>query len=195
MVYLESMSYAIYTTEGFVLSQHPSGEASAMYSIYTKDFGLITAKAQSVRLLSSKLRYNLDVLSFSTFSLVKGKEVWRLTGVFETKSSRLHRLMKARVMALVRRLVQGEEVNHKVFETLSFMMNDQVLDTSEAKDVLCFEVLVLMHILSALGYLDMDKLIGVKATESISIEQLERIRPQYVGLVQEVNKAIKATQL
>jgi len=72
--------YSVYTTAGFVLGSAERGEANKIYSIYTKDFGLVRASAQAVRLEKSKLRYNLDDFTHGHFSLVRGKELWKLTG-------------------------------------------------------------------------------------------------------------------
>ena len=43
------MSHTIYNTEGFILKSLNFGEANKYFFIFTKDFGLIKAAAQSVR--------------------------------------------------------------------------------------------------------------------------------------------------
>jgi recombinational DNA repair protein (RecF pathway) len=162
------MSYAVYSTRGFILGSAPSGEASKIYSIYTEDFGLIRARAQSVRLLVSKLRYNLEDYSFATFSLVRGKEFWRLTGAEKTALDQSTLLVRARVLNLVKRLVQGEEKNEKFFAALSLMTEGAVSET-----------FLLSHILSALGYLDLE---GLK-------DKTEK------EIIHAINKALHETQL
>jgi recombinational DNA repair protein (RecF pathway) len=162
------MSYAVYTTRGFIVGSAPSGEASKSYSIYTEDFGLIHARAQGVRLLVSKLRYNLDDYAFGSFSLVRGKEFWRLTGADTRTLPREHILVGARVLGLVKRLVQGEEKNEKLFAAL--------LRLSEGG---ADEVGILSGVLSALGYLDEAALAGKTDRERIAA----------------INKALKETQL
>lgn len=186
------MSYAIYSTEGFILGSMPSGEASKTYWIYTKDFGLIKAKAQSVRLLSSKLRYSLDDFSFATYSLVRGKEIWRITGVHDTKGSKESLGVRARVLSLVRRLVQGEERNEKLFSTLLWMVGDFVLSKEEET---FFELLVLAHVLSSLGYIDIQKTLGLSLENGIAINQLSGIKEKKREVIFEINKALKETQL
>ncbi|MDE1874668.1 MAG: recombination protein O N-terminal domain-containing protein [Patescibacteria group bacterium] len=165
------MSYAIYTTQGFILGSSPSGEASKIYSIYTEDFGLIRAKAQGVRLIRSKLRYNLDDYGFCAVSLVRGKEVWRVTAVERLSSAPkgVDDLGRARVLNLVRRLVQGEERNDALFAAL--LMLEAMIPTKETD--------VLARVLSALGYLDLALLAGASERETISV----------------INKALKETQL
>ena len=71
--------HAIHTTQGFIISSRPYGEAGRILSIFTRDFGLVTATAQGIRLERSKLRYHAQELSFGSFSLVRGREFWRLT--------------------------------------------------------------------------------------------------------------------
>lgn len=162
------MSYAIYSTRGFILGSTPSGEASKIYLIYTEDFGLVRARAQSVRLLTSKLRYNLEDYSFGTFSLVKGREIWRLTGAEKLDSSGSLSPTRARVLNLVKRLVQGEEKNEKLWKALL------LLTEKEMK-----EPLILVYILDALGYLD------VRILSKMSEKEM----------IQAVNKALKETHL
>ena len=164
------MSYAVYSTQGFILGSTPAGEASKIYLIYTEDFGLVRARAQSVRLLVSKLRYNLEDYSFGTFSLVRGREIWRLTGTEKIDLPREQKfsLVRARVLNLVKRLVQGEEKNEKLFKTL--------LSVTERE---MSEPLILAYILDALGYLD------VKTLSQMNEKQI----------IQTVNKALKETQL
>ncbi|HVU06431.1 MAG TPA: recombination protein O N-terminal domain-containing protein [Candidatus Paceibacterota bacterium] len=166
------MSYAVYSTRGFIVGSGPSGEASKIYSVYTEDFGLIRAKAQGVRLAQSKLRYNLDDYAFCTLSLVKGKEVWRLTGAENLDISRKDAdsfRARARVLSLVRRLVQGQERNDALFQALIALTSD----------VPPKETNVLSGILSSLGYLDLAALEGKAERE----------------VIQAINKALQETQL
>jgi len=171
------MSYAVYSTRGFILGSSPTGEASKLYSIYTEDFGLIRAKAQGVRLIQSKLRYNLGDYSFCALSLVKGKEVWRVTGSQSLEAEgkkgrgeeRSDLLVRARVLNLVRRLVQGEEKNQELFDTLARLATEGVES----------EIRILSLVLSALGYLDLKALEGKTEREAVA----------------EINKALKETQL
>jgi len=162
------MSYAVYSTPGFILGSSPSGEASKIYLIYTEDFGLVRAKAQGVRLITSKLRYNLEDFSFSSFSLVRGREVWRLTGALKMDTQPKFPVVQARVLNFVKRLVQGEEKNEKLWKNLLLITKTEMS-----------EPLILAHILDALGYMD------VKTVSEMNEKQI----------IHTVNKAIKETQL
>ncbi len=192
---IHRMSYAVYTTRGFILGSSQSGEASKIYSLYTKDFGLIHAKAQGVRLLASKLRYNLEEYSFGSFSLVKGREIWRLTGVEQKSVPGKYAQIRARVLNLVRRLVQGEEKNDSLFNVLDFMMEgigerEQMID-----DMTAFESLILVHVLSSLGYIDSKSLLGIESGSAPRLADLEQVKIKKREVIFEINKALKETQL
>lgn len=187
------MSYSVYTTRGFILGSTPSGEASKIYYIYTEDFGLICAKAQSVRLLTSKLRFNLQEYSFGTFSLVRGKEIWRLIGVGDKVYRSDLVQMEARVLNLVKRLVFGEEKNSTLFEILVFMT--QGIESRDHSDLLAFEHLILVHILSCLGYFDGKRILGDVYGVKLSLDSLGFIKTHKSTIVSEINKALHETQL
>lgn len=111
------MAHTIYQTEGIVLSKRDFGEAERVYNIYTEKFGMVTAVAQGVRLLKSKLRYNLDLFSFGNFSLVAGKEIWRLTDAEEIRNihdnddnyDNKHLVVFSRIAGFLLRMIKGEE--------------------------------------------------------------------------------------
>jgi chromosome segregation protein len=71
--------HPIHTTPGFIIDSRPYGEAGKLLSIFTRDFGLVTTSASGIRFEKSKLRYHSQDYSFGSFSLVRGKELWRLT--------------------------------------------------------------------------------------------------------------------
>lgn len=173
------MSYAVYTTRAFVLGSAPSGEASKLYSLYTEEFGLVRAKAQGVRLLASKLRYNIDDYAFATFSLVKGKEVWRVTGAEKAASGPALAKARARVLSVARRLVQGEERSRETFAALLPLADD----AAKPEDADAIELLAIVRLLAALGYLPERDL------------SLDDVRAKRRELVAEANAALRETQL
>ena len=79
------MAIEKYTTEAFILKQYEQGENDLVYKVWTKDFGIIFALARSIRKVNAKLRPNTKKNDFLVMTLVKGKEVWRLTGAEESK--------------------------------------------------------------------------------------------------------------
>ncbi len=195
------MSYRIYSTRAFILSSAPSGETSKTYLLYTQDFGLIRARAQGVRSLASKLRYNLSDYGFVTVSLVRGKELWRLTGAVSESTDqssdvtaiiagKIHpelARVRARILNLIKRLVHGEEQNSILFGVLVTLFNKESTALSEREDVLALETLTLAHVLKALGYIDADALLGDQSLEHIKSKKRE--------IVGAINKALQETQL
>lgn len=164
------MSYAVYSTKAWILGSSPSGEASKIYSFYTEEFGLIRAKAQGVRLLASKLRYNLNDYAFGQFSFIKGREYWRLTGAEEESHNHSieRKQLEARVLGLIKRLVQGEEQNTDLWQALLLLQDEKTSET-----------IILSHILAALGYLDLEILKNQPEKE----------------VIRAINKALQETQL
>ena len=62
-----------------MLSEKSIGEANRIYTIMTRDLGLVRAMATGVRKETSKLRGNIEPFSLASISFVKGKNYWRLT--------------------------------------------------------------------------------------------------------------------
>lgn len=184
------MSYRIYTTRGFTLGSAPSGETSKTYLIYTEDFGLIRARAQGVRTLASKLRYNLVDYSFLTLSLVRGKEFWRITGAMPTQEPIVSRALpaaRARIFAVAKRLVHGEERNDRLFAVLAALFGEEAAALKDGDDVLAFETLILARMLSILGYLDLAK--------HVPEDSLASAKAYRRDLIPVINKALQESHL
>jgi len=99
------------------LSKRDFGEAERIYNIYTEKFGMVTAVAQGVRLLKSKLRYNLDLFAFGNFSLVAGKEIWRLTDAEEIKKIEDNNTpLFSRIAGFLLRMIRGEEKSDFIWQ-------------------------------------------------------------------------------
>lgn len=140
------MAYHIYTTRGLVLSLRPRREADRIYSILTRDLGLIQASAIGVRKEASKLRGHLEPFTLSIVSLVRGKEYWRVTsaGYVQSISSSL---FTARPLALLEKLIQGEAPNVELFNAV-----EEALVTNKSHSAMS-EMHLVSQILFHLGYL------------------------------------------
>jgi DNA repair protein RecO (recombination protein O) len=191
--------YSVYTTAGFVLGSAERGEANKIFSIYTEDFGLVRASAQGVRLEKSKLRYTLDDFARGHFSLVKGKELWRLTGSErdgDSIASIEARRIVARVLNLVRRLVHGEERNPDLFVALDLMMKKAREISSVSGDLVPFELLSLLRVLHALGYLGVVQGIDDSIlTGDMTDDALSLVSKSRTGILFHINRALEETQL
>lgn len=142
------MSYHIYTTKSIVLSERPIGEADRIYSILTRDLGLIKAKATGVRKNVSKLRGNLEPFSLASISFIRGKDYWRLTSAELIENIPAVPAI-AKPLALLEKLVQGEAHHPELFDAIEQHVSRAPLDTNDEM----FEIRLVSQILHHLGYL------------------------------------------
>lgn len=192
--------HSIYTTEGFILKSLNSGEANKYYWIFTKDLGLVRATAQGVRLLKSKLRYHLRDLSLVSLSLVRGRDLWRITNAetisnFGTASVAP---LITRIFSLILRLVHGEEKNEELFQTLKegivFLINNS--EPADKEQIANFECILALRILSNLGYIGkLDNFSVFVESPFFSLELLAKMSTLRRQAISEINKSLKETQL
>jgi len=190
------MSHSIYTTEGVILKSLNFGEANKYFFIFTKDFGLIKATAQSVRHLKSKLRYGLEDFSLTQVSLVRGREVWRLTSAEKKLNikDKEKLLLISRIFSLLLRLLHGEEKNDLLFDSVKEGMI--FLDNYNDRGLESFECILALRILSALGYIgklgDFDQF---TASPYFTAELLINMSNLKTKAILEINKSLKETHL
>jgi DNA repair protein RecO (recombination protein O) len=150
--------YHLYHTNAFVLGSSPVGEASRMYTLLTRDFGMVHARSQGVRLPQSKLRPHLRELCRLQVVLVRGREIWRLTGALcdvdylRSSASIPGKVAAAlRGKALLRRLVIGEEKNEAVFSLCENFLA-ALADDSGGLRLGSIEAVFALRLLASLGY-------------------------------------------
>lgn len=188
----------IYTTEGFILKSFNFGEANKYFFIFTKDFGLLKATAQGIRHLKSKLRYNLEDFSLGQISLVRGREIWRITSAekrFDLKEPK-RLLILSQIFSLLLRLLHGEEKNEVLFvslkEGLNFLKKKELTEEALAS----FECIMALRILSALGYIgklgDFDQF---TTSPYFTPELLTTMAILKSKAILEINKSLKETHL
>ena len=153
------MSHHIYTTPGFVVESNAYGEAGKFIYIFTRDLGMVAGVAQGIRLTQSKLRYHAQDFSFANFSLVRGKEIWRIIGAetvlsevndIEHSSIGLVSPLFVRILKILKRLVPGEEKNEALFDVVLAAYN--FLKNSAPADETIAESIIMLRILHQLGY-------------------------------------------
>src|SRR3989344_307001 len=162
------MSHTLFTTNGIVLASRQQGEANKILSIFTRDIGLIEVTSQSLRSLTSKLRFHTQLFSHSNFTCVRSKKSWRLVGAesisdFIVSSissehnafSLQERTLFARISNVIRAYIHGEEPNLELYSWLIEIMyfcNANLSLNKEDKSLL--EILSIAKILFLLGYID-----------------------------------------
>lgn len=106
------MSIEKYTTPVFIVKHYESGEDNIIIKAWSREFGLIFIKAQSIR-KSSKLKQHCLEGRISNLTLVKGKEYYRLAGareiIYEDKYVKI-------ICSIIQRLIHGEENIYNLFD-------------------------------------------------------------------------------
>ena len=181
------------------MGEMPSGEDSRLYFILTKDLGFIMAIATGVRLLKSKLRFQLSTFAYIDLELVRGKNIWRIVNAYQRENNMFFKTPRADIFArlslLVRRMVHGEEENGKLFEEIletRKLLSEEKFSPAEADQL---ELVSVARILSSLGYFD-----GRGKYEEVLTGRLSRgILPKAAilrgELVRDINSALKESQL
>jgi recombinational DNA repair protein (RecF pathway) len=202
----------IYHTEGIILSSKNFGEAGKYYSIFTRDLGLIHARAQGVRKLSSKLRFVLQDFAYLKIDLVAGREIFRVTNA--SKTNVLEQITKkpetlkvfSNIARLLVRLLAGVEPNEALFVDLlhGLTLLEKIQKKEPARnathsvaggDLRNIEAIIVLRILHNLGYIgdedSVQNFIKSPFEENIIFE-LSKGRTQ---VLQQINKALKETHL
>lgn len=211
--------YAVHTTPGFIIDSRPRGEGGKLLSIFTRDFGLVLASAQGIRLEKSKLRYYTQDYAMGTYSLVRGKEFWRLTSAAGYATSRGGKYppesllesagksvtfansskgtLLARLALLLRRLLQGEEAHPELFahiEACKAFLDEQINIDASRLDPL--ESLTVLRLLHSMGYIGSSPTLDLFLGEAaITPELLTGASRDRLEINKHINKALKESHL
>ena len=195
------MAHPTYQTEGIVLGGINTKEADRYLDIFTRDFGLVRATAKSVREEKSKLRYSLQQFSHSDISLVRGREVWRVTGAsiqenfYSIKHSREVRILLMRVAALMRRLLTGEEKNEDLFDATLEGFSFLTTTTLNKDEVTAVERILVLRVLYLLGYVSQEGAAGTYLGTTFDPDTITTAIPDEKNLTALINQALRETQL
>ena len=190
----------IYHTEGVILGSRNYGEAGKCFYIFTRDLGMLYASAQGVRKLSSKLRYVLQDFNYEKVDLVRGKDFWRVTSASKTNAlgGILEDKNKLGIMVniskLLRRLLAGEDPNGILFADL--IKGLHVLEKTEKREELPnVEVILVLRILNNLGYIGGAENLQSLITSPFEDELVYQVAKSKRDILNEINKALRETQL
>ncbi|MEI6528495.1 MAG: DNA repair protein RecO [bacterium] len=197
------MSHTIYTTEAIVLKSLTQGEANKYYYLFTRDFGLIKATAQGVRYLKSKLRYSLQDFAYLSVSVVRGRDIWRITSADKKKDLKILMgdksekfLIITRIFSLLLRLLHGEEKNEIILENLLSGIDFLEQEDLDAGLLSSFETILALRMLHALGYMGDDPaFLKFVASPFWSRDLLSEMKSVKAETIIEINKSLKETQL
>jgi recombinational DNA repair protein (RecF pathway) len=192
------MSHFIYRTEAIILGEMPSGEDNRLYFLLTDELGFVMAQATGVRLLKSKLRFHLSLFANVDVELVRGKNIWRIVNVYGRESKVFfrtpHAPVFARLAALVRRLVHGEEDNKKLFNEIKEARLVLLENNLSRDEETSLELVSVARILETLGYFSALKYAPI-LSGPISRETLSGVVSLRRELTRDINEALKESQL
>lgn len=192
-----------HTTPAFVLGSGAHGEANRVLSLLTRDLGLVRAVCKSARKETSTLRFHTQNFSFSTLALVRGREMWRVTGAVSSANiaARLasepeKQRIVVQIAALLTRLLQGEEADPELFDLIERGFDFLTAANMPDESVRDFEHLFVLRILAALGYVGRGEEPDIFLDESpFSRELLEQVSSRRREAVRKINEALEASGL
>jgi len=148
--------HPIHHTEAFVVELIPQGEANMTVVLFTKELGIISARAQGVRKPGAKLRAHLVQYAHVHVDLVRGRGLWRLVNarllshvILATKRAP-HARAFVRVMELIRRLVPNE--GEPLIAIFDHILECQSLIDEKRISNKYLDTLMLAKTVSLLGY-------------------------------------------
>lgn len=190
----------IHHTEGIILGSRNFSEAGKYYFIFTRDVGMITASAQGVRKMSSKLRFILQDFSYVKIDLVQGRDLWRVTSA--SKTNLLENITKrkenfqilANISRLLRRLLPDIEPNPELFTDLISGLS--MLEKAEKKeDLQNIEAIIVLRMVNNLGYIGGNENLKAFIKSPFEENMIFEISKHRPNILREINKALKETQL
>ncbi|TFB08112.1 DNA repair protein RecO [Candidatus Atribacteria bacterium MT.SAG.1] len=119
----------LYKTEGIVLKSMEYEEADKIVTIYTKNYGKITAIAKGVRKTKSKFGSSLEILTHSIFLIYKGRniDIVSQTEILESFFSTSKEVSKfafaANCVEIVNKLTEEREININLFNLLKEVLH------------------------------------------------------------------------
>lgn len=193
------MSHTIYNTEAFVVSSRNSGEADRTFRLFTKDFGVISAKATGIRKVSSRLRFFVQDFKYIDASIVKGKNYWRLVSarpIHELNSRKsLTTSSRIRSLQLVGKLAPEGEPLTELFDELVSAYTFTSTNHPKKEDLESIEALIALKILHSLGYW------GDRQSENDLVKSpfnenvVAQVKLSKKTIIKELNNSLRATQL
>ncbi|HEX9608781.1 MAG TPA: DNA repair protein RecO [Candidatus Paceibacterota bacterium] len=197
------MAHLTYKTKGLVLDTHGVGEEHLFVVLLTEELGLVSVVARSARSLRSRFRYHVQPMSFGEYSLVRGREVWRLIGAraeynlfYELRSNTEAIRFIGRYAQLLRRLLAGEEAVPELFALIGDALSFLRKENPQGELLQNLEYIAVLRSLLALGYIGEHRTLGEALRPSpITTGMLTSIAPLRRTMALEINRALKESHL
>ena len=191
----------IYTTKALIIKSIPIGEANKYYFLLTEDLGFIRASAQGVRLDKSKLKGHLQDFCLVKISLVKGKDIWRITSVETIECGdflkNINKLIAIKnIFSLLSRLLAGEEKNEQLFASVESFYNFLLKNELSQNYIKNLETITVLRILYHLGYFKQSfGLSDFVKNDELSVEILNVFDSKKKIAILDINNALSETHL
>jgi len=154
-------------TEGVILARRNFGEADRILTIYTKDYGKISAIGKGVRRPRSKKAGHVELGSWCKIFAVRGKNLDLLTEVETKKAFGIDNFSPAKankiyhLLELVDSLTQHEQKNQEVF----FLLLKYLDEISKGNNFDLISSVFKVKLLSELGFFSAKSLKGSKSQQ------------------------------
>ena len=182
------MSIEKYVTEGLILKKYEQGENDLTFKVFTFEFGIIFVLAKSIRKINAKLRMQMQVYHFVKLTLVRGREVWRLTGASEIIFKTNNKIEKIENVVIIseclNRFLPSEKPHQIIFEKLKDILSLEKIYLND------FRTLVYYVVLVDTGYADC-KVIGVQNIEEYKSFKAADLQTYFILNEKEVKFHIK----
>lgn len=186
-------------TRGVIISRFSAGEGSVRAALFTEHLGLVTGFAKSAREERSKLRPHLVVGTIGHFDLVRGRDIWRVTGATATRNAyfahttcREVQQVAVRYIALLRTLIQGEDRDEEVFRAVWDFLT--ALHTVPEAMLVHAERFAVLTLLAHLGYVSREAVPGTVAFD-YSVTSLEKLVPLEKSIAEAMKQGFVASGL
>jgi len=119
----------LYKTEGIVLKSTEFEEADKIVTIYTKNYGKISAIAKGIRKIKSKFGSSLEILTHSIFLIYKGRNIdivsqtEILESFFSTSKEVIKFAFAVNCVEMVNKLTEEREINIGLFNLLKEVLH------------------------------------------------------------------------
>ncbi len=196
--------YRKHHTKGIVVGNRIEGDSNKYIDLFSENFGLVSARVQGARNLHSKLRGGSQDFSLGEFSLVHGKNGWRLVSarteknffeIFRNSPNKLK--IVCNILNLIKKLISEEETKHSYNSVFNIISNFfDFLIKADEEDIVLSECLTLIRILHVLGYMRHDPELSIPISSAeIEIKDLATIAPRRSKMIELINESLKATNL
>lgn len=191
--------HTLQTTMAYVLDAYPNGESNFVYKLFTRDLGLLYAHAQSVREMKSKNKYALQVGYPAEVTLVRGREVWRVTSAqhvprHTTTTQATH--MSRKILHLIATYSAVEDVAPDVFDITQY--GTEAATVCQTEDVILVEAITVLRIMDKLGFVarPLEELVIASFLESHTYSEvdIEHARTHKQKLIARVNIALEEAE-